>query len=156
MPNPSFRLIITAAAAVTLFGCSSSRTLAVGDSPVGGSNPDIITRSEIATTNLANADEVVQLLRPRWLRTPRASNSLSGGSGLPTLGGGVDLSGDRNAGPNRVQVYLDGVRIGTIDQLRSLPAPSVEQMQWLDGTSAVSRFGTGNDAGVILITSRRG
>lgn len=113
-------------------------------------DPDVITRAEISDGQFNTAHEAVQRLRPRWLRTTRQANSFSDGRATG------DALGDVNAGSPRARVVLDGVPFGTIADLGRINARDVETMRWYDGTSAVQRWGTGYDAGAILITTQRG
>jgi hypothetical protein len=114
----------------------------------GGSENNSITRADIVDGQFTNAYDIVQRLRPRWLRTPRAPTSFR--DGVPT----GDPLGDLNQGPSRTQVYLDDTFLGAIDSLRRISADAIESVQWFDGTQATQRYGTGNDAGAILVNSR--
>jgi hypothetical protein len=44
--------------------------------------------------------------------------------------------------------------MGGPEVLEGFPAHSTETIDFLDGVDATSRFGTGNSAGAILVTSR--
>ena len=95
----------------------------------------VLTAEEIGEVIALTAYEAVRLTRPQWLRT-RSS---------PTLG---------NPNPSSPVVYLDGVRVGKIDELERLRADVVEQMEYLSPTDATNRFGTNHEGGVILVTTR--
>lgn len=92
-----------------------------------------ITADEIAETNAHTAYDVVSRLRATWLR-PRGISSLAFRSG--------------------VRVYLDGMRIGGVAELRQISANSIRSVQYLDGVEATLRFGTGNGDGAIVLTTR--
>ena len=55
-----------------------------------------------------------------------------------------------------MKVYLDGFRYGGIESLRSISASDVAEVRWLSSMDATTRFGTGNTAGAIAVTSRTG
>ena len=55
-----------------------------------------------------------------------------------------------------IKVYLDGIRYGGVESLATIPASSVVEVRWLSAMDATTRFGTGNIAGAIAVTSRSG
>jgi hypothetical protein len=94
-------------------------------------NPDVITEAEIAATHAVSLYQVIEDARPRFV-TSR-----------------LDLS------PNlQRRVYLDGVRLGGIDQLRWIPAQAVHEIRFarfVDGGGG----GTDNSGAAIVVTSKR-
>ena len=121
------------ALALILTSCATGGTGSRGS----GNN---LTADEIAEVAALTAYEAVEYARPQWLR-PR---SLRAGT-TPVMGGG-----DRT-GP---VVYVDGVRVGAIDELRRLRADTVAEMEYLSPSDATNRFGTNHDTGAILVTTR--
>ncbi|GBD32713.1 hypothetical protein HRbin33_01687 [bacterium HR33] len=93
-----------------------------------------LTQEEIAATQQGSLLEIIQRLRPAWLRT----------RGQPFL---------RNQG---VVVYLDGFRIGGADALRTISSQEVSEVRYLDASEATVRYGTGHPAGAIEVKSKRG
>jgi hypothetical protein len=93
----------------------------------------VLTHTEIHATNLADAFAVVQSLRPQWLRTPGANSF---------------------GASDQVQVYLDGNRMGGIDQLRQIATRSIMSMQYLTGLEAAQRWGLNHGAGAIVVSTR--
>ncbi len=89
----------------------------------------------IRAASVSSAYDAVARLRPEWLRR-RGRSSV------------------RDPGAGAVVVYLDGIRHGGTDALRSIPAESVLQMEYLSGAEATTRFGTGHGGGVILVRTR--
>lgn len=122
---PAFALVM-----VLLAGCLGT--------PSGESGPrrggDVISREQIVASTSRNAYDVVQGLRPQWLR-PRGTFSFETAS--------------------EVVLYVDAVRSGTVEDLRTLPSETVEYIQWLDPASATQRWGTGHASGVVLVVTRR-
>jgi len=55
-----------------------------------------------------------------------------------------------------IKVYLDGFRYGGVESLATIPASNVVEVRWLSPMDATTRFGTGNVAGAIVVTTRSG
>jgi len=106
-------------------------------------NANLITESEITATGLQTIHEVIERLRPNMLRTRGQMGRLAGAS-----------AAEPGASNSNIKVYLNGTQIGDISMLRSIQATSVKQVQFLSSSDATTRFGTGHDAGAILVTSR--
>jgi hypothetical protein len=53
-----------------------------------------------------------------------------------------------------IKVYLDGVHFGGVESLAMIPARDVLDVQWLSSMDATTRYGTGNTAGAIVVTTR--
>ena len=98
------------------------------------SNTNLITQAEIAAAGSSDAYQLVQRLRPIWLRT-RGPTSVS-------------QEGD-------VAVYVDGTHLGTREALRNLWTDDIESIQFLDAGRATLRFGAGHENGAILVTRRK-
>jgi hypothetical protein len=121
---------------LTLAACASSGT----SSSTPRRSPDKITRSEIAASNVMNAYELIDRLRPDWFR----------GRGTASISGGRISS-------QVVLVYLDGHRLGDLTTLRTLSVSGIDSIQWLDATRAETVLsGVGSDpiAGAIVIKSQ--
>jgi hypothetical protein len=73
------------------------------------------------------------MLRSSWLR-PRGPDSF------------------HNQG--RVWVYVDDVRAGGVDALRSFSIAQITYIQFFDGTAASARWGLDHGHGVIFISTR--
>ena len=97
------------------------------------SNPDRISRAEIDQAGPSSAYDLVQKLRPIWLRK-RGPTSFT-------------QEGD-------VVVYLDGTRMGLRDELRRVRTESLESLEYLDARRATNRFGAGHVQGAILLRTR--
>jgi hypothetical protein len=55
-----------------------------------------------------------------------------------------------------VLVYLDDVRLGGLDALRSQPISGIDSIRFLDAPTASARFGLNHPHGAIQIAPRRG
>jgi hypothetical protein len=111
---------------LTLGACASAGTTASKDPKASSIR---ITKAEIDASNASSAYDVVSQLHPDWLRPPRSAMSGAIGAGQ---------AGSTAMRTPVVLVYLDGVRMGGIDQLRSLTAASVMSIEYADATRVAS------------------
>lgn len=95
----------------------------------------VITAEEISSLNVTNAWEVIQHLRPDYLRS-RGSVSI------------------RNQAAQFAVVYVNGMRAGGLDELRSVRAGDVANIRFISAADATTRWGTGHTGGVIEITTK--
>ena len=98
------------------------------------SRRDVITREQVEALNVTDAYEIVQRMR---------SDMLRGRGGQP---GGRDLP----------VVYIDGVRRGLPDVLRQVRSNEVQEIRFISGTDATTRWGTDHVGGVIEVKTRSG
>jgi hypothetical protein len=142
---------ITIAFLLTAGACAT--TGAAGNAGTGGSgqrsSSTRITKAEINATSAATAYDVISQLHPDWLRPPKAS--MAGALGASQSGSGTGLSAAAV-----VMVYLDGVRLGGIDQLRSLTAASVMSIEYADSNrvATVVRDSSTPDAAIMVSTKQ--
>jgi hypothetical protein len=93
---------------------------------------DLITEAEInAGPAYQSALEVVQNMRPQMLR-PRSG-----------------------AGAQPVMLYVDDVRMNDMNGLATIPSNRVKEIRFINARDATTRWGTGHDSGVILVTTKR-
>ena len=118
--------------ALAAAGCASAGG---GGGGGGGSNPDLITPEQIATRNDGTAEELVQSLRPGWLRARTAGTFASQGPILP-------------------EVFIDGTYYGPIVSLRNIPTSTIDYLEFISATDATTLYGTGYMGGVIHVHSR--
>jgi hypothetical protein len=120
----------------SLPSCSSSRGPRTA---VQTSSSDYVTSMEISAVGATNAYDLISRLRPRWLRTQSPAS----------IGAGVRSQ--------VVAVYLDGVRVGELDALRSLSTSGFLTMRYYDATRAATVLrdpGSEPIAGAIVITTK--
>lgn len=129
------RFLATLCSALVLF-LSGACASAGGASKSAANNSTQITLEEIESSHQPTLLDVVQALRPMWLR--QASTA---------------IAHDQDTG---ISVYLDEQRAGGLDILRQLPATAASSLRYYGASEAQSRFGLGNLHGVIQITSARG
>jgi hypothetical protein len=96
---------------------------------------DGITAAEIEKIPAASAFDVIQRLRPEFLRSRARIPGGTAESGAPL-------------------VYVDGIRAGGLDVLRTIAARDVHEIRRLSAPDATTRYGPGHSSGVIEITMR--
>ena len=135
--SPSKSTLLTLLTVATIIGCGPTRTR---PATTRTSSPDYVTSIEIAATPASNAYDLISRLRPRWLQALPAG-SLS--SSVRT---------------QMIVVYVDGVKIGEKEGLRSISASAVKTMQYYDAARAATilrEVGSQPIAGAIVITTTR-
>ncbi len=131
----------------------------------------VITTEEIEQAQANNALEVVEKLRPEFLRrvsqrqtigagaTARgAGGSYGGGSEGPSVGtGGGAFGEDHGPGhsepeaPPTAGVFVDGSEAGGIEELRQIQSNMVEEIRYLSGIDAQTKYGPRFPAGAIEV-----
>ena len=162
-----------------IFGLLAVATL-VGIMPASGqqvstpTNRDrrVITTEEIEQAQETNALQVVEKLRPEFLRRMSQRQTLgvggtAAGAGGRTYGGGAGATGSaggagatEDQGPAYSQpdpqpsaaVFVDGTEMGGTDELRQISANTVEEIRYLSGSDAQTKYGPRFPAGVIEVT----
>lgn len=126
----SQRLMLAAfALMIGLAGCASGSGGSGSGSSGSGSGPNRLTAADLVNQQELDLYDAIRQLRGRWLT--------SRGRGTP-------------------RVVVDGSpRQSGIDELRSLRVSDVQEIEFLSASNATTRFGTGYDAGAILVTTRR-
>ena len=108
---------------------------ASGSGGGGGGGMDMITREQIEASNYSTALDVVQRLKPRWLRPVRGGGSFGGP-------------------PPEAVVVLDGVRFGDPSSLAGINAMMVDHLEYMTATEATTLYGTGYMGGAIRVFTR--
>jgi len=94
-----------------------------------------ITRADLDDASYTSAHHAIERLRPSWLRR----------HGARTLS---------NPDPRPV-VWVDGIRLGRIEELLNIRAETVEIISLLSPIDATTRFGTGHASGALVVRTRR-
>ena len=95
-------------------------------------DPNLIALEEIEASTYENAYDIVRSLRSRWLQT-KTSMSI-------------------RTGPGSVQIYLDGVRQGS---LQSITKSIIQEIRFYPPPEAQARWGAGHQQGAIEVITRR-
>jgi len=117
---------------VALVACASTGTTA----GTTRHQADLITAAEIASSGATNAWDLINRLRPNWLKQ-QAVGSIGGG-----------------ARSQVIAVYVDGQRFGDISSLQTVSASGIRSVQWLDAARAatvLNEVGSDPIAGAIVI-----
>lgn len=101
----------------------------------GFGSRDLITAEELDRLGqYSNLYDVIEVLRPRWLRSQGP---------------------DRLQGPQgQVQVHMDGNRLGDVAVLRTLSPAGVTSIRWLAPIDAAARYGFDHSHGAIIVSTR--
>jgi hypothetical protein len=113
-------------------GCAARSDGIQPDTPT---SPDRIVPSELSDVTADNAYDIVQQLRPQWLRPRGPTSFLVPGGELPA-------------------VYVDNVRYGDLQVLRDIPINEIRELRYWNGPDATNRWGTGVVAGVIEVIKK--
>ena len=100
------------------------------------SDNTVITQAEIENSRESTLYDVVQALRPTWLRQAPTALQMSDETGIT--------------------VYLDNHRAGGLEVLKEMQSNSAISLKFYSASEAQSRFGLNNLHGVIQVTSNRG
>jgi len=121
MKRASFVLAI----ALAVTAACSPATQGTGAGARSSSN--VLTRQELSTIAVQSLYEAVQRLRPGFLR---ARTTSAGPGFLPV-------------------VFVDGIRKGSPEYLRSIPSSEVNEIRYLTVQDATTRYGMNVEAGVL-------
>jgi len=140
MPN-GLRGAGLALCVLLVVGCST-RT---GDSTVTNTSPDLIVREQILDMPDGTALDVIQRLRPNWLR-PRSQGTIAGSTRNPSSG---TVIGDAET----AFVFVDEVRFGELGSLSRISSLNIESIVFISPLDATTRYGTGYTAGIIRVNT---
>lgn len=96
---------------------------------------NVITQQEILDKHFINAYDAVEGLRAFWLSS-RGTDSFRT--------------------PSQVWVYMDNVKLGDVETLRTIHPSDILSIRHFDANEANARWGVGHSAGVIYVTTFKG
>lgn len=131
------RTILLVGALATSFACATAGTTATDGTTATAvrHDPNLISGEELATSNGANAYEVISRLRPSFLRSRGTTTVMTTGS-------------------DYAAVYLDSQKYGDLSSLRSIPTSQIKEIRYYSGSEAIGRFGSMLGGGVIQVISK--
>jgi hypothetical protein len=97
---------------------------------------DVLTEGEIKAATAADGYDLVQRLRPNWLRQ----------KGDPSQ---MDADGSRE-----IRVWVNGRDAGGLATLRNYDSHQIVSMRWIDSINARATYGRGYGRGVIALQTR--
>ena len=109
--------------------CVSRR---VDDGGVRSRDTSVLTAEQLRSQYFATAYDAVAALRATWIQA-RGRDSFSN--------------------PTEVQVYLDDVRLGGAETLRSISMTFVVSIEHFDANTATARWGLGHGSGAINVAT---
>ena len=101
-----------------------------------GRASDALACGEIRSARVDDAYEAVMRFRPEFLRPSGAPAAADPGGAAPV-------------------VYVDDVRQGGPEMLRTIPVTAIVEIRYLGATTAADRFGPLYAGGVIAVRTRR-
>lgn len=137
--TPLRRVALLALSTVTL-ACWRSADVDADTAPEPVNHDrSVITDEELRANHDQYLYEIVQRLRPEWLRTRGVSSIATGIAG--------------NADPDLVLVYVGQVRVGGPDVLERLQTSAATSLKYFTAAQAQQRFGPGHPNGAIQVLS---
>ena len=121
------RIVSFATLAAILSACAQAG--AAG--PAGDHN--VVTAADLASMPSSTAYEALSRIRPTFLRSR-------------------DVRTWDHPNPVPVHVYVNGSRTEGLDDLKQIQADAVREIRFYEPQDANTRFGTGNNGGVIAVT----
>lgn len=108
-----------------------------------------ITAEQIAARPASNVHDLIRSLRPNWFHVRGAATMQSRDATDPYSGKSVTTPREPE-----IVVYVDGIRFGVDENLKSMLTTGIELVERLDAVTATQRFGTNHAHGAIVITRR--
>jgi hypothetical protein len=125
-------------AALLATGCAATRS----STPI--TDPDVITEDQIARSKATNAYDVIATISPKMF----------------TAHGAATTRGDQPPTPGRqalpVVVYVDNVKVGPVEELKTLGKVDLKEIRYLSPRVATDRWGQGHPGGAIYVTTMQG
>jgi hypothetical protein len=112
----------------------------VQSTPPGVTTPrdqNVITLEEIEATQAETAYDIIQQLRPRWMVRNRGNRSFN------------------TTDADYAKVFVDELPPREFDFLRDIPRATILEMRFLEAREATYLYGTGYNAGVVKVTTKR-
>jgi hypothetical protein len=139
-----FRICALLAVFLLLSGCrtatpsqaSSPLPPATAPQSTPRTSADVLGRVELQSASVANAFEAVMRFRPQFLKRR--------------------MDWPAGEGTDGAVVYLDGVKQGGTEMLRSIPILPIYEIRYFSATAASALFGPFYPAGVIAVRTRPG
>ena len=141
------RLALLAASAMGFAGCQPMPHTPHSTSPQTAYGETVITQQQIVQMGAQTAWDAVRTRAPR-LRYGRDAN------GRPTS---IRIQEPRSVMADETPlVVVDGVRVGDIDYLGSIPASDVHLIRIIGGEQATQLYGIDAASGAIVVETKRG
>jgi hypothetical protein len=93
---------------------------------------NLLVAEQFADRGFNTPYDVIQALRSNWL---------------------AERGPDSFMSPTKVQVYLDGIRMGSVETLRTIDIRPVVYIRHFDGLAATARWGLDHGSGAIYVST---
>lgn len=110
---------------------------------------DVLTTEQIRRAHSGDLYQLIQALRPEWLRTRGTGSMRETARGSADGLGEVEIA--VQPGIPSIRVYLDDSLLGDVDALRGVDPGMIGQARFLDAAQATQRWGAGHIHGAILV-----
>jgi hypothetical protein len=133
----SLRGVLTLALVMIAASCATNSTSGPASQSRGRTRANLLTYDEIRQRGqYSNLYDLIQDLRPRWLRS-QGPDTLLGQQG-------------------QVQVHMDGNLLGGVEILRRLNPAGVTSIEFMAPIDAAARYGLNHSHGAIIISTGAG
>lgn len=112
-------------------------------------NSNEIVQEELQGAQAANAYELIQALRPQWLREKGHETIRTQQVERPNGRGRIEVA--TTADEPGIMVYINDSRFGDVDALRDIPATGLGSLEFISPAKATLRWGSGHTKGVIVV-----
>jgi hypothetical protein len=109
-------------------------------------NRRVITTEEIEQARETNAFQVVEKVRPEFLVNMTRRHTLDRGAMQQP-----DLGYSQPDPEPTAAVFVDGTEMGGLDELRQIQSNTVDEIRYLSGSEAQTKYGPRFPAGVIEV-----
>jgi len=118
------------------------------------SDPRVITREQLMSGGATNVYDAISKVRPQCFQT-RTPGNVSSRVSHDTTSETAAATLQYNSAGRSMTLYVDGTRVGTTDDLRTMGLADVLQVECLTASDAAQRFGLNNVAGAIVVKTGR-
>lgn len=115
----------------------------------------MIVFEEVRASSETNAYDLVQALRPRWLRENNKETIRTKKIERPSGNRGEREIATVSDEPD-ILIYLDNTKFGALESLRDISVAGVGSLEFLSPAKATMRWGSGHTKGVIVVHSTQG
>jgi hypothetical protein len=152
--------ILAVTAAVALAGALTAHAQQVSEK--ANRNTKLITTEEVEAARVNNAYQV-EKLHPEWLRRAARRTTLDGGRPRPPSNPGSTAEEGASPGtsdanyvqanesPSTSAVFVDGTEMGGADELTQVQSNLIQDIRYLSGSDAETKYGPRFANGVIEV-----
>jgi len=121
-------MVVSFALMIGFAGCASGSGGGSSGSSSSRSSSNRLVAADLVNQQELDLFQAIRQLRGRWLTS---------------------------RGRGTARVHVDGSRLGGVQELQNIRVADVQEVEFMNAADATLRFGTGYDAGAIIVTTRR-